>query len=105
MHPAFGRARHPFMTGSAGGSYYAATQYILGIRPGYDAPEVDPGIPADWREFEVRRVWRGATYNIHVSNPDGVEKGVREILINGKKADALPVLEGGSVCTAKIIMG
>ena len=104
-HPAFGRARHPFMTGSAGWSYYAATQYILGIRPGYDALEVDPCIPSDWREFEVTRVWRGATYIIHVSNPDGVEKGVKQILINGKKADALPVLERGSVCTAEIIMG
>ncbi|NCB05569.1 MAG: N,N'-diacetylchitobiose phosphorylase, partial [Clostridia bacterium] len=27
-HTAFGRARHPFMTGSAGWSYYAATEYI-----------------------------------------------------------------------------
>ncbi len=104
-HPAFGRARHPFMTGSAGWSYYAATQYILGIRPGYDALEVDPCVPSDWREFEVTRVWRGATYHIRVSNPDGVEKGVKQILINGKKADALPVLERGSVCTAEIIMG
>lgn len=104
-HPAFGRARHPFMTGSAGWSYYAATQYILGIRPGYDALEVDPCVPSDWREFEVTRVWRGATYHIHVSNPDGVEKGVKQILINGKRADALPALERGSVCTAEIIMG
>ncbi|MDR1029686.1 MAG: N,N'-diacetylchitobiose phosphorylase, partial [Treponema sp.] len=32
-HTAFGRARHPFMTGSAGWSYFAATRYILGIRP------------------------------------------------------------------------
>ena len=32
-HTAFGQARHPFMTGSGGWSYFAATRYILGYGP------------------------------------------------------------------------
>lgn len=104
-HPGFGRARHPFMTGSSGWAYYAATQYILGVRPGYDALTVDPCIPAEWKEFSVKRVWRGATYNIRVFNPDGVEKGVKRILFNGEETDYLPVMPKGSVNTAEIIMG
>ena len=58
-HSAYGRARHPFMTGSGGWSYYAATHYMLGIRPGFDSLTVDPCIPAEWDGFEAVRRWRG----------------------------------------------
>ena len=104
-HPAFGRARHPFMTGSSGWAYYAATQYLLGVRPEFDGLHVDPCIPADWKEFSVTRRWRGAEYRIHVTNPDGVEKGVKEIWMDGRRVEALPVLPAGSVCTAEVVMG
>lgn len=104
-HTAFGRARHPFMTGSAGWAYYAATQYLLGIRPDFDGLRVDPCIPADWKEFSVTRKWRGSTYEIHVSNPEGVEKGVRAITVDGKEVEVLPVLPAGSVCRAEVRMG
>ena len=104
-HTAFGRARHPFMTGSAGWAYYAATQYILGIRPEFNGLRVDPCIPADWKEFSVVRRWRGSTYSIHVTNPDGVEKGVRSLSADGKEVTLLPVLPSGSVCHAEARMG
>ena len=35
-HTAFGRARHPFMTGSGGWAYFSATRYMLGIRPDFE---------------------------------------------------------------------
>lgn len=104
-HTAFGRARHPFMTGSSGWAYYAATQYLLGIRPDFDGLAVDPCIPAGWKEFSVRRKWRGSEYHIHVSNPNGVEKGVTAILVDGSAVDQLPVLPAGSVCCAEVVMG
>ena len=104
-HSAFGRARHPFMTGSAGWAYYAATQYLLGVRPDFDNMVVDPCVPGDWKEFSVKRRWRGAEYRIHVVNPNGVEKGVASLSVNGEKADALPVLPAGSVCQVEVVMG
>lgn len=104
-HTAFGRARHPFMTGSSGWAYYAATQYLLGIRPEFDSLTIDPCIPADWKEFSVARKWRGAEYRIHVTNPKGVEKGVASILLNGAKVDILPAMPGGSVCNVEVVMG
>ena len=104
-HTAFGRARHPFMTGSSGWAYYAATQYLLGIRPEFDSLTIDPCIPADWKEFSVVRKWRGAEYRIHVTNPKGVEKGVASILLNGAKVDILPAMPGGSVCNVEVVMG
>ena len=62
-----------------GWAYYAATQYLLGIRPTFTGLRVDPCIPGEWKEFSVVRKWRGSTYHIHVTNPSGVEKGVRSI--------------------------
>jgi len=84
-HTAYGRSRHPWLTGSAGWAYTAATKWILGIRPGFDTLIVDPCIPKEWKGFEVTRKWRGATFKITVKNPDGVEKGVRSIFMDGKE--------------------
>jgi N,N'-diacetylchitobiose phosphorylase len=104
-HSAFGRARHPFMTGSAGWAYFASTQYILGIRPGFDKLIIDPCVPADWKSFHVTRIWRGARYEIEVTNPDGVQRGVRNIIADGRSVDALPVLPAGAVCHVDVEMG
>ncbi len=105
-HAAYGRARHPWLTGSAGWSYTAVTKYILGIRPSYDGLTIDPCIPSDWKEFEVHRIWRGAAYNIRVSNPDGVEKGVRYVKLNGKNVvGKVPIQASGSINEVEVVMG
>lgn len=104
-HTAFGRARHPFMTGSGGWSYFSATRYMLGVRPDFEKMDVDPCIPKEWKEFTVHRVWRDAEYDIHVFNPDRVNKGVKEIKLNGEKVDFIPVMKKGSSNKVEIIMG
>ena len=83
-HTAHGRARHPWLTGSSGWAYYAATHWILGVRPGYDGLIIDPCIPSDWKDFTVSRQWRGATYNITMKNPARVQKGVASLTLNGR---------------------
>lgn len=104
-HSAYGRARHPFMTGSGGWSYFAATRYMLGIRPDYDFLAVDPCIPSEWKGFTAVRIWRGAEYEIRVSNPDGVMKGVKEIRVDGLAVDRIRPMEEGSRHTVEIVMG
>ncbi len=104
-HSAYGRARHPFMTGSGGWSYFSATRYMLGIRPDYDRLNIDPCIPADWKSFQAVREWRGAVYDIQVSNPDGVMKGVREIRVDGAAVERIVPMEAGSRHTVEVIMG
>ena len=88
-HTAYGRARHPWLTGSAGWTYTAVTHWILGIRPGFAGLVVDPCIPADWKEFDVTRQWRGATYDIKVRNPNGVREG-RQVGDPERPADRRP---------------
>ncbi|MDR3052031.1 MAG: N,N'-diacetylchitobiose phosphorylase [Oscillospiraceae bacterium] len=104
-HSAHGRARHPWLTGSAGWAYFAATHYLLGIRPGFGALDVDPCIPADWQGFSITRVWRGATFHIRVENPHGVEKGVASILLDGQPAASIPPQAPGSEHTVRVVMG
>ena len=104
-HGSFGRARHPFMTGSGGWAYFAATRYILGIRPDMDQLVINPCIPGDWKEFTVNRRWRGAEYQIRVENPKGVMKGVDSILLNGEIVTKIPPMEPGTVHQVIVRMG
>jgi N,N'-diacetylchitobiose phosphorylase len=105
-HSAFGRARHPWLTGSGGWFYTAATRWMLGIRLSFDGMIIDPCIPDDWKEFEVVRKWRGATFNIAVKNPNGVQKGIRAITLNGEPVKCpIPPQEAASVNEVIVMMG
>ncbi len=105
-HTAYGRARHPWLTGSAGWNYTAATKYILGIRPSYNGLVIDPCIPPDWDGFEVTRKWRGATYHIRVSNPGKAEKGVCSVKLNGNVIEEpIPIQPAGSLNEIEVVMG
>ena len=104
-HTAFGRARHPFMTGSGGWAYFSATRYMLGIRPDYDTLEIDPCIPEEWDGFSVRRIWRGAVYEIEVINPSHVSKGILSLTVDGKPVERVPALPAGEHVRVKAVMG
>ncbi len=105
-HTAFGRARHPWLTGSGGWNYTAATQWILGVRLSFDGLIIDPCIPGDWREFQVTRCWRGATFEITVQNPDGVQKGVRTVTLNDEPVcGPVPPQPAGSLNRVNVVMG
>lgn len=104
-HALHGRANHPWMTGSAGWAYYAATRYLLGVRPMMDELVVDPCVPACWDGFKVTRVWRGATYRITVQNPAHVQKGVKALYLNGMEASRIPVFPANTTVDILVIMG
>jgi N,N'-diacetylchitobiose phosphorylase len=105
-HTAFGRARHPWLTGSGGWAYVAATQWILGIRLGFDGLIIDPCLPKKWKGFEVQRRWRGATFHIKVQNPQGVQKGIKSMTMNGKSVSGpIAPQPAGSVHDILVMMG
>lgn len=47
----------------------AISQYILGISADFDGLKIDPSIPAAWDGLNATRQFRGATYDIKVTNP------------------------------------
>lgn len=91
--PKHGEAKNSWLTGTAAWTFVNVSQYILGIRPTFDGLEIDPCIPSELNEFIVKRIYRGATYEIHVANPNRVEKGIAAVKVNGKEipvADLCP---------------
>ena len=88
-----------------GWAYFAATQYLLGIRPEWEELVVDPCIPAKWDGFSAVRKWRGATYRIKVENPEHVEKGVSALFVDGKQVSSLPVFSAGETHDVRVVMG
>ncbi len=105
--PRFGASRLPWLTGAAAWSYYAATQYILGIQPDYSGLRIDPCIPADWKEVSVRRRFRKKLLNITIRNEQGLQKGVCELTLNGERLDGnlIPVEKIKDVNDVTVVMG
>ncbi len=95
--PTHGEAKNSWLTGTAAWNYAAITQAILGIRAEYDGLYIDPSIPSAWDGFEMRRVFRGASYHIQVQNPSHVRKGVKSIQVDSQPlaGNLLPVFPGG----------
>lgn len=81
----FGRGGWTWYSGSAAWLFKVGLEWILGVRPAFDGLMLDPCIPAEWESFTVRRVFRGATYNIEMKNPDHVCCGVKELWVDGER--------------------
>ena len=105
-NPNAGKSRVPWLTGTVSWSYFVALQYILGIRPEIDGLRIDPCIPKAWPGFTMERVFRGKRLTIKVTNPRGLEHGVRSLRVNGKTiaGNLVPIdeLTDGAVIEAEL---
>jgi cellobiose phosphorylase len=79
-----GEGKNSWLTGTAAWMWYTISEFILGIKPDYDGILIDPCLPSTAKEYTVNRRFRGAEYAIHVSNPNGANKGVKAITLDGK---------------------
>lgn len=95
--PKPGEAKNSWLTGTAAWSFVAVSQWILGVRPYYNGLAIDPCIPKEWKGFKVSRKFRNAVYNIEISNPDSVSKGVVEMVVDGERLEGniVPLFEDG----------
>jgi len=102
-----GRGGHTWLTGTAPTMHAALTERVLGMRPRWEGLEVDPCVPGDWREFSMTRLFRGGRYRIRVLNPDGVERGVASVAVDGKviSGNVLPPIEDGGTSDVLVLMG
>ena len=82
-----GEGKNSWLTGTSAWTWYAVSQFILGIKPDYDGIEIDPCIPSGWKGFEVTRKFRDAIYEISIANPSGVCRGVKSLCVDGKVID------------------
>ncbi len=78
-----GEGKNSWLTGTAAWMWLTVSQHLLGIKPTYDGIMVDPCLPADIKQYNVKRVLRGVEYDITVKNPDGNQKGVKSVTVDG----------------------
>lgn len=83
--PTHGEAKNSWLTGTAAWTYYAATQWILGIRPEYEGLRIAPVIPERWTGFTASRTFRGVTYEIEVKRVGSGNKV--SLTVDGKAID------------------
>jgi len=91
--PHVGRGGWTWYSGSAGWLYRAGVESILGLRVKGDFLVIDPCIPKDWPGFDMTLKYRGAVYEISVSNANGVSRGISAVEIDGV---AQPLEEGSA---------
>ena len=103
----FGQGGHTWLTGTAPTMHQSFTEWILGLQPDYDGLRIYPRISKNWKEFSARRNFRGATYEIHVKNPNSVECGIESITVDGNRISGNMIRPhgDGKVHTVDVVLG
>ena len=106
-HPQFGLARNSWLSGTSSWTYQAATKYILGLKPQHSGLQIDPCIPKSWDGFTAVRYFRNTVYEIIVTNPDHISKGVSSMFVDGEKTEGniAPIFNDGNKHIIEIVMG
>ena len=104
-----GRGGWTWYTGSASWYYMAGIEYILGFKIENNTIQINPCIPKEWKEYEIKYRYKNAIYNIKVKNPEGKNTGISKIIINGKeiengKENGIKLDERANVYNIEVIM-
>jgi cellobiose phosphorylase len=83
--PNYGRGSWTWYTGSAAWLQKCTLEWILGIRPVREGLLIDPHIPADWKSYTVKRLFRNTTYEILVENKSGKAGEIKRLIVDGKE--------------------
>ena len=100
-----GEGKNSWLTGTAAWMWYTVSEFILGIKPHYDGLLIDPCLPKTAHNYTVTRRFRGAEYEIHVSNPKGVSKGVSKMTVDGTPVEGAVVPAQPGKHIVEVIMG
>jgi cyclic beta-1,2-glucan synthetase len=105
--PLAGRGGWTWYTGSAGWMYRVGVEAILGITLRRGAIHIDPCIPSAWPGFEAVFRRSAATYRIAVENPDGVNRGVVRVELDGADITGqdVPVAGDDSEHVVRVVLG
>ncbi len=103
----FGQGKNSWLTGTAAWNMVAISQYILGVQADFDGLKIDPSIPAAWDGLNATRQFRGATYDIKVSNPNHINKGIKSVTVDGNaiEGNIIPAFGDGKTHNVEVVMG
>jgi cyclic beta-1,2-glucan synthetase len=78
--------------------YRAWVEEVLGLKVRGDHIQLDPVIPGGWEGFHLRYRHGEAIYEIQVENPEGCERGVSWVEMDGQRMrDGVIPLDRGLV--------
>ena len=92
-----GRGGWTWYTGSASWYYKAGIENLLGLKVEEGYLKIQPCIPKEWKEYQIKYQWKDSIYNILVKNPDGknvFEKDVSKVILNGNLVENSIKLDG-----------
>jgi cyclic beta-1,2-glucan synthetase len=94
-------------TGSSGWMYRLGVEAILGITRAGEALNINPCIPKDWPGFKVDYRFGTTQYKIGVENPDGVNQGIRQVLLDGNPLSdkLIRLVDDGQQHAVHVLMG
>ena len=87
--PFEGRAHVHWLTGTGSTVMVGCVEGICGMRPTPDGLVVNPSIPSEWDGFSIEKNFRGKHLSIDIQNPNHVESGVKEVILNGERLDGI----------------
>ena len=99
-----GRGGWTWYTGSASWYYKAGIEYILGLKITNKVMSIEPCIPKDWKEYNIKYKWENSFYNIIVKNPNGKNCGVEEVVVNGEKVENAIRLQDSGIYNVEVKM-
>ncbi len=94
-------------TGSAAWFYRLGIEAILGFQKEGETLRFDPVIPAWWDRFKLTYRYGKSSYMIKVENPQHVESGVAQVLVDGNSTEKneISLDQNGGEHIVTIIMG
>jgi len=66
-----------------GGARRVSIPVILGLQRTGNTLEINPCIPKGWKAYELTYRYGNTSYHILVKNPDGVNRGVKQVMLDG----------------------
>lgn len=85
-----GKGEYPMLTGTAVWTRILFEQWILGIRGEFDGLRITPCLPAteQWKKCGIDTTFRGARYQIRLSNPNLIKNGqIKALVVDGNKIE------------------
>jgi len=105
--PNTGRGGWTWYTGAAGWMYRIGIEHILGLKKRGNTLVIDPCIPSGWTSYTIRYKYGNTEYEIRVSNPNRVNTGVKQVIVDGVHGgnNTIVLKDDGNKHIVDIIMG
>ena len=83
-------------------------EWILGLQVRADKLVFDPCIPKDWGSYSIFYQHKNSRYEITVENPNGVERGIATIELDGERqlnGYSITLQDDGQLHQVRVVLG